>query len=308
MKLDDYLSPEELRRLLASFVVFLAAVGLFLVFGLTVVPGIRNANRPRALPGPEPVVRETGWLDPVEFVPERARTLPPLEPKEVLDPAPALVEKGKALYEEKCAACHGPEGRGDGPSAKALRPPPRDFSKVAGWKSGPGRPAIYEVLTKGIPGSSMAAYDALRPADRMALVHCVRSFAKEPLPPEDPSALDRFAKDLAQAPARIPNRVPVSFAIERLAAEGSIAPALDLPPEGLADPEARVLQEAVWDPERAARALLASGGWRDSDEELARLVAAGVPHNGFAPATLAFGAEKWRALRRELISRWRERP
>ncbi|MGQ9589408.1 MAG: c-type cytochrome [Planctomycetota bacterium] len=308
MKLAEYVSPEEFRRLLANLVVVLGAAGLFFVFGFMVVPGIRNANRPEVLPGPEPVVRETGWLDPVEFAPERARSVPPLDPKDVLEPAPALLEKGKSLYEEKCAACHGAEGRGDGPSARALRPPPRDFSKLEGWKFGPGRPAVYGVLSSGIPGSSMAAYDALRPAERMALVHRVRSFARAQLPPEEPAALERFANELAQAPARIPNRVPASFAIERLAAEAKVPPALELPPEDAGGPGAQALREAVWDPARAARALLVSGEWEGSEEAFARLVAAGLPGNGFATATLSFDPEKWRALRRELISRWRKRP
>lgn len=38
------------------------------------------------------------------------------------------ITKGKALYLEHCAACHGKEGKGDGPDAKDLNPKPRNHT------------------------------------------------------------------------------------------------------------------------------------------------------------------------------------
>jgi copper transport protein len=40
----------------------------------------------------------------------------------------ARADEGKQLYEKNCAACHGPGGKGDGPAAKMLKPPPADFA------------------------------------------------------------------------------------------------------------------------------------------------------------------------------------
>ncbi len=40
----------------------------------------------------------------------------------------ARAEDGKAIYSKKCVACHGASGKGDGPAAKALKPPPGDFA------------------------------------------------------------------------------------------------------------------------------------------------------------------------------------
>lgn len=35
---------------------------------------------------------------------------------------------GKALYDKRCAMCHGALGLGDGAAAKALKPPPLSFA------------------------------------------------------------------------------------------------------------------------------------------------------------------------------------
>jgi len=43
----------------------------------------------------------------------------------------ADVSKSKAIYDQYCAACHGPTGKGDGPAAGALNPKPRDLSDKA---------------------------------------------------------------------------------------------------------------------------------------------------------------------------------
>jgi mono/diheme cytochrome c family protein len=40
----------------------------------------------------------------------------------------ADVAKGKALYGQYCAGCHGSVGKGDGPAAASLNPKPRDLS------------------------------------------------------------------------------------------------------------------------------------------------------------------------------------
>ena len=43
----------------------------------------------------------------------------------------ADIEAGQALYEQRCAPCHGPDGKANTPTAKALRPPPRDHTDGA---------------------------------------------------------------------------------------------------------------------------------------------------------------------------------
>jgi mono/diheme cytochrome c family protein len=35
---------------------------------------------------------------------------------------------GRALYQQYCSMCHGPQGKGDGPAATAMNPKPRDHT------------------------------------------------------------------------------------------------------------------------------------------------------------------------------------
>jgi mono/diheme cytochrome c family protein len=44
---------------------------------------------------------------------------------------PALLDRGRSIYKTNCVACHGEHGKGDGPAAGALKPPPRDHTDRA---------------------------------------------------------------------------------------------------------------------------------------------------------------------------------
>ncbi len=43
---------------------------------------------------------------------------------------------GRALYADYCAACHGPDGRGDGPAAAGLSARPADLTRLAARNGG----------------------------------------------------------------------------------------------------------------------------------------------------------------------------
>jgi len=48
----------------------------------------------------------------------------------------AASNSGKKLYEDKCAICHGRNGKGDGPAGAALDPKPADFTRSKFWQKG----------------------------------------------------------------------------------------------------------------------------------------------------------------------------
>lgn len=51
-------------------------------------------------------------------------------------PAQRTAIDGKAMYQSYCAVCHGVEGKGDGPAAKALKKAPTDLTKISATNGG----------------------------------------------------------------------------------------------------------------------------------------------------------------------------
>lgn len=43
----------------------------------------------------------------------------------------AMLAEGEQIYKANCVACHGMTGKGDGPAAGVLKPPPRDHTDRA---------------------------------------------------------------------------------------------------------------------------------------------------------------------------------
>jgi len=66
---------------------------------------------------------------------------------------------GARLYAQQCAACHGADGSGDGPSARALDPPPLSFHDVARQEQRSVY-GLYNAITLGVPGTGMQGYAA----------------------------------------------------------------------------------------------------------------------------------------------------
>jgi mono/diheme cytochrome c family protein len=46
-------------------------------------------------------------------------------------PRPTTAIDGKSLFQEYCAVCHGPGGKGGGPAAPALKTAPGDLTQIA---------------------------------------------------------------------------------------------------------------------------------------------------------------------------------
>ncbi|GIX49698.1 MAG: cystathionine gamma-synthase [Candidatus Tectimicrobiota bacterium] len=95
-------------------------------------------------------------------VPVAPRRLPPLA-------------AAPALFQQHCAACHGPQGFGDGPAAAALQPPPSNFHDRQRQQQRSVY-SLYSTLTLGVAGTAMPAFTQLSDAERWALAFYVSNF------------------------------------------------------------------------------------------------------------------------------------
>jgi mono/diheme cytochrome c family protein len=273
----------------------------FLLFGLIVVPALLRERRP--LPRPpsdQPAAASVGWLDQTETPASKGRDLPPVDPATVMAPNPKLLARGEVLFKQNCSSCHGESGQGNGPAAGTLNPRPRNFTQPAGWTRGFHVTDIFTTISTGLKGTGMAAFDFIMPADRMALVHTVRSLGGFDHGAEDPKALEALADLFSSKGFHIPNRIPVSLAIREMVKEQAIVPPLQLPPAKDKSASAELLRFAVADPPRAARTVAATAN-RNDVSTVARAWAAGAPDNGFAPAVAGLNAAEWGEIVRALV-------
>ena len=85
---------------------------------------------------------------------------------------PASIARGQELYQQHCVACHGVGGRGDGPLARTLNPPPADL-RVHVSQHTEGQ--LWLWIRDGIPGSAMPAFkDVVSDEDRWHIVNYLR--------------------------------------------------------------------------------------------------------------------------------------
>ena len=273
----------------------------FLLFGLIVVPALLRERRP--LPRPpsdQPAAASVGWLDQAEAPASQGRDLPPVDPATVMTPNPKLLGRGEVLFKQNCSSCHGESGQGNGPAAGTLNPRPRNFTQPANWKRGFHLPDIFTTISTGIKGTGMAAFDFITPADRMALVHVVRSLGGFDHGAEDPKALEALANQFRSKGFHIPNRIPVSLAIKRMVKEQAMVPPLQLRQAEDKSASAELLRFAIVDPSRAARTVAATTN-RGDLSAVARAWAAGAPDNGFASAAAGLNTAEWAEIVRALV-------
>jgi mono/diheme cytochrome c family protein len=106
----------------------------------------------------------------------------PAEPAVTLE----SIAHGKLLFTKlECWKCHGPEGKGDGPSAGTLTDskdnPIRPYNFAAGkddsrFKCGNTNQDIYKIFMTGVDGTPMPSFaDVIQPNDAWDLVHFLRT-------------------------------------------------------------------------------------------------------------------------------------
>lgn len=111
--------------------------------------------------------------DPIKIPPEPEATI-------------QSISHGKALFTKlECWKCHGPQGKGDGPSAATLTDsqdnPIRPYNFAGGkddsrFKCGSTNADIYKIFITGVDGTPMPSFaDVIQPNDAWDLVHFLRT-------------------------------------------------------------------------------------------------------------------------------------
>ncbi|WP_354687863.1 cytochrome c/FTR1 family iron permease [Cupriavidus necator] len=80
--------------------------------------------------------------------------------------------RGAQLFQAQCAACHGPQGRGDGSLAASLNPKP---TALAEHQRARERSlfALHQIISNGVQGTAMQGFGSLSDEDRWALAFFV---------------------------------------------------------------------------------------------------------------------------------------
>lgn len=84
-------------------------------------------------------------------------------------PNRAAIERGRTVFDQNCATCHGKRGKGDAPGASMMKPPPTDLTTLS-TRYGAFPAARVEATLKGADQTkahtpAMTAWKALFLAD-----------------------------------------------------------------------------------------------------------------------------------------------
>jgi mono/diheme cytochrome c family protein len=100
------------------------------------------------------------------------------------DPA-STAERGRAIYEQRCAICHGTQGKGDGPEAPFLSPRPASLLSAGTSVKSDGE--LLDIIANGKPRTAMPGWkDTLTEDQRQDVLAYIRSlihFHKSLTPP-----------------------------------------------------------------------------------------------------------------------------
>jgi high-affinity iron transporter len=78
---------------------------------------------------------------------------------------PIDLAEGEALFQQHCASCHGARGRGDGPAASGMNPPPLPIGTATHmWDVSPA--LAYRVTSVGIKGTPMTGWEGVLTAEQ----------------------------------------------------------------------------------------------------------------------------------------------
>jgi cytochrome c5 len=137
---------------------------------------------------------------PAEYVKmaARAKSQAPKEHGAAEEPAfePRFITNGRGIFLEKCAVCHGPEGKGDGPAGRHLVKRPANFWEPR-FKTYSDAMWLWRV-SEGVPGTNMPIWKlSLTEQQCWYLVIFLKYLAKQSPgePPVDTFTTEEFIQD-----------------------------------------------------------------------------------------------------------------
>ena len=94
-------------------------------------------------------------------------------------PSPESIGRGQLMFAQCCVVCLGVLGRGAGPLARTLRPPPADLRTHV--EAGHTDAQLFGFISAGVPGTAMPAWrEQLTTEQRWELVNYVKTFGGTP--------------------------------------------------------------------------------------------------------------------------------
>jgi mono/diheme cytochrome c family protein len=163
-----------------AFIFSIVFVCLFFFYLMFIHPGVDLGEK----------IRDPNKTsEPVATTPEKQFDITSV--KEVWAENPDVVKYGAEIFKVNCAMCHGDHGMGDGAAAAAMNPKPRNLVEGK-WKNPGDSIGLFNTITKGLTGTSMAAFGHIKADDRWALVQFIRSITKNKIN-DDAIKLKEFA-------------------------------------------------------------------------------------------------------------------
>ncbi len=160
------------QRLIILTIVVLILLGITMIFTYDIIKiqwpgfmGLSPAYRP--MKDPLPVPAQSIPIEGPAYIPNMGAPSNPVPADKV------SLERGAELFRINCTACHGLDGKGDGPVAPFLRnKKPIDLTGPIGISLSDG--AIFMTITNGTPGGMPALNENLTVRERWDVVNYVR--------------------------------------------------------------------------------------------------------------------------------------
>jgi mono/diheme cytochrome c family protein len=100
---------------------------------------------------------------------------PAQELRNPIPPSPDSLARGRGLYAEHCAICHGVNGRGDGPLARTMVPRPADLR--VHLAEGHSDAQLFDWVSNGVPDTAMGGFaDVLSEEERWHVINYILTF------------------------------------------------------------------------------------------------------------------------------------